>query len=59
MVTPTETRPAEGTPASRRLMSVDALRGFDMFWIMGGGFVVRSLPVIHDPLLTRDLAASC
>ena len=26
-------------------MSVDALRGFDMFWIVGGDFLVRSLPL--------------
>ncbi len=23
-------------PATKRLYSLDALRGFDMFWIMGG-----------------------
>lgn len=30
---------------SSRLMSVDALRGFDMFWIIGGGAIFASL---HD-----------
>lgn len=29
-------RKIQPTPASRRLVSLDALRGFDMFWIMGG-----------------------
>ena len=47
---------AEATP-SGRLMSVDALRGFDMFWIVGGDYLVRSLPGIHDSALTRGLAA--
>jgi predicted acyltransferase len=28
---------------STRLMSLDALRGFDMFWIIGGGEVIREL----------------
>jgi predicted acyltransferase len=40
-----------------RLVSVDALRGFDMFWIMGGDYVLRSLPAIHNSALTRGLAA--
>lgn len=26
----------ENKPAIKRLYSLDALRGFDMFWIMGG-----------------------
>jgi len=28
---------------SSRLMSIDALRGFDMFWIVGGGALVQAL----------------
>ncbi|HVM48245.1 MAG TPA: hypothetical protein VMU04_09465 [Candidatus Acidoferrum sp.] len=43
--------------AAPRLVSLDALRGFDMFWIMGGDYVVRSLPAIHDSPFTRALAA--
>ena len=38
--------PSPLTPApdgSQRLLSLDALRGFDMFWIVGGGAVVRAL----------------
>jgi len=31
------------SPAPRRIVSVDALRGFDMFWIIGGGAVLGSL----------------
>jgi predicted acyltransferase len=40
-----------------RLVSVDALRGFDMFWILGGDYAIRSLPAIHDSPFTRALAA--
>lgn len=40
-----------------RLVSLDALRGFDMFWIMGGDMILRSLPKIDDSTLTRALAA--
>jgi predicted acyltransferase len=57
MATTTETRPAESAPASQRLMSVDALRGFDMLWIVGGDYLVRSWPEIHDSAVTRALAA--
>ncbi len=47
-----------GTSTSRqRLQSIDALRGFDMFWILGGDYVVRSFVAIHDSPLTRALAA--
>jgi predicted acyltransferase len=40
----------------RRVISVDALRGFDMFWIIGGDHVIRSLRDISDSPLTRALA---
>ena len=43
MKAPTETRPANSPAASQRLMSVDALRGFDMFWIIGAGSLVYAL----------------
>src|SRR5438309_1936211 len=33
----------ESRPATRRLMSLDALRGFDMFWIVGGEELVHAL----------------
>lgn len=35
--------PAEVAPVRRRLLSLDALRGFDMFWITGGDAVVHAL----------------
>jgi predicted acyltransferase len=36
---------AESPPATpaRRLLSLDALRGFDMFWIIGGGAILNGL----------------
>jgi predicted acyltransferase len=37
--------------SSQRLVSVDALRGFDMFWIMGGGpFVMAVCKIFANPL---------
>jgi len=35
--------PEQPNPPQQRIVSVDALRGFDMFWIIGGGEVFRSL----------------
>ncbi|MGC8641560.1 MAG: acyltransferase family protein [Isosphaeraceae bacterium] len=31
------------SPRPERLLSIDALRGFDMFWIVGGGRLVRAI----------------
>lgn len=49
-----------GSPAQKplggRIASLDALRGFDMFWIIGGDAICRSLPAIKDAPLTRLLA---
>ena len=37
----------------RRISSIDALRGFDMFWITGGEALIHSLArVIHHPAMT-------
>src|SRR5581483_3633482 len=56
-----ETVPLKNEPAGQmsqaRLISIDALRGFDMFWILGGDWVVRSFVKIHDSTVTRALAA--
>lgn len=41
---------------AKRFMSVDALRGFDMFWIVGGEHVVRALKGVDSNDLTRFLA---
>src|SRR5213593_1147632 len=48
--------PGPAMISSTRLVSIDALRGFDMFWIMGGDYLLRSLPAIHDSAFTRALA---
>src|SRR5213593_3858853 len=55
MITTLQTVPAPSL-ASSRLLSLDALRGFDMFWIMGGDMILRSLPKIHNSSFTRFLA---
>jgi predicted acyltransferase len=34
--------PTPRPPATGRLVSIDALRGFDMFWIVGGATVVKA-----------------
>lgn len=36
-------KPAAVTPQTRRVLSVDALRGFDMFWILGGDSLAQAL----------------
>ena len=52
--------PAAGSPAPRvnaaRLMSLDALRGFDMFWIVGAGTLVEALRNVSDVGLFQGLA---
>jgi predicted acyltransferase len=45
-----EVRPAPAGQ-STRLASIDALRGFDMFWIIGGGALVKAIiKLFADPL---------
>lgn len=39
-----------------RVLSVDALRGFDMFWIMGGDMMVQGLDRVYHNKLTAFLA---
>ena len=43
-------------PTPARLMSLDALRGFDMFWIIGAGGVVRALDSMGDNPVVRLIA---
>jgi predicted acyltransferase len=38
-----------------RLVSIDALRGFDMFWIVGGGEVFGALAQVYPCRVTRML----
>jgi predicted acyltransferase len=45
------------TSLSGRVASLDALRGFVMFWIIGGDAICRSLPAIKDISLTRFIAS--
>jgi len=40
-----------------RVVSIDALRGFDMFWIMGGAALFLNLFKLADNPVTRALAA--
>jgi len=47
--------PAQRTP-SQRLMSVDALRGFDMFWIIGADALVYALNQMSQTRPTQFLA---
>ena len=49
-------RSREGAPSSQRLMSVDALRGFDMFWIIGADSLVYALNRMTQTRPTRFLA---
>lgn len=49
-----ENRPPAETN-SVRMVSIDALRGFDMFWIMGGDFLFRSFRNIYDCQVTQIL----
>lgn len=44
---------------STRLMSLDALRGLDMFLLMGIGSIIRALPKISDNGVFQFLAAQC
>ena len=41
------TLPSQG-PSSGRMLSVDALRGFDMFWIVGAHDIVKALQSLGD-----------
>jgi len=38
-----------------RVLSIDALRGFDMFWIIGGGAALSVLPRIWDHPITQTI----
>jgi predicted acyltransferase len=52
------TIPSQVTPpGSERVRSVDALRGFDMFWILGAGIFVKALDKMSGSSPTRLLAA--
>ncbi len=48
--------PAAATPPPARLVSLDALRGFDMFWILGADALVHALAKVCDVAPLRVLA---
>jgi predicted acyltransferase len=56
MTTSTQIQSAATAPASQRLMSVDALRGFDMFWIIGADALVYALHKMSQTEPTKRLA---
>src|ERR1035441_1901639 len=56
MATSTQAQPSESAPTSQRLMSVDALRGFDMFWIIGADTLVYALNRMTQTAPTLFLA---
>jgi predicted acyltransferase len=59
MTTPAEIKPAPAVPEtpvpSQRLTSVDALRGFDMFWILGADSLIYALHEMKENALTNGL----
>lgn len=54
MKTAASSNRSSDTP-STRLMSIDALRGFDMFWIIGGGEVLAALAKVYPNRFTLAL----
>ena len=46
---------ASAPPRFARLMSLDALRGFDMFWIIGGDELVKAIAKARENSVTREL----
>ena len=53
---PSEPKPSETSGGSKRLMSVDALRGFDMFWIIGADSLVYALHHLSNNKITTFFA---
>ena len=47
---------SDARPSGQRLVSVDALRGFDMFWIIGAEALVQALDRMSPTPFTRLLA---
>jgi predicted acyltransferase len=48
--------PPTASTASQRVVSVDALRGFDMFWIVGGEWIVEALKEASPNPVTNFLS---
>jgi uncharacterized membrane protein len=51
-----QNKPQSERSPSPRLMSVDALRGFDMFWIIGADALVYALNQMSQTKTTKFLA---
>ncbi len=47
--------PVPAAPSAERLISLDALRGFDMFWIVGGAGIIQALQAFGDSSTARML----
>ncbi|HEY3932053.1 MAG TPA: heparan-alpha-glucosaminide N-acetyltransferase domain-containing protein [Verrucomicrobiae bacterium] len=56
MPSQTEGASSPALPVNQRLMSVDALRGFDMFWIIGADSLVYALNDMSQTKPTKFLA---
>jgi len=50
------TNTTDAKPVSQRLLSVDALRGFDMFWIIGAEALVQALARMSQTPVVQFLA---
>lgn len=48
---------ATANTSSKRLMSLDALRGFDMLWIVGGGAIVKAVDGMQPNEVTGFLTS--
>ncbi len=46
----------QGESGGGRVLSIDALRGFDMFWIIGGGAIFESLVEIWKHPITETIS---
>ena len=53
---PSSPAPAPASPIAERLTSLDALRGFDMFWILGGDALMRGLGKISKSPVAQTLS---
>jgi hypothetical protein len=51
--------PSEDSSAMGRLQSLDALRGLDMFLLVGLGGILRALPQVSDNVAFKFLAQQC
>jgi predicted acyltransferase len=49
--------PLSRSVTSNRLLSLDALRGFDMLWIIGGGDLVTALAKVNPTRFSQAVAA--